>query len=81
MRGNQDTTYVQCTTMEAFVQGTESIEKEQEKLVIHGESKLILERVDANHTTKTVWTFWPERTTYEKEQFLKPTGVVHREEI
>lgn len=52
MRGNEETLYVLCTAMEAFVQGTGSTEKEQEKLVLHVESKLILERVDASHTTK-----------------------------
>lgn len=38
-------------TLEAFVEGTGRVEEEQEKLAIHVESKLILEKVDVSHRT------------------------------
>lgn len=38
-------------TLEPFVEGTGRVEEEQEKLAIHVESKLILEKVDVSHRT------------------------------
>lgn len=71
-------------TLEAFVEGTGRVEEEQEKLAIHVESKLILEKVDVSHRTQRGRTFQLERTSYEKElgnHFLKPAGMVQGEQI